>query len=148
MKLVDLNLLLYAIDEGAPAHDRAQAWLEEVLSGTEEVGFAWVVLLGFARLSTNGAVFEAPLAVDEALDLIDGWLAQPVATVVHPSERHAGNLRELLAPLGTAGNLTSDAHLAALAIEHGAELCSRDTDFARFPGLRWRDPLAARPGGS
>jgi toxin-antitoxin system PIN domain toxin len=142
VRLVDLNLLLYAIDEEAPAHERAKAWLEEALSGTEELGFAWVVLLGFVRLTTSPAVFEAPLGADEALDIVDGWLAQPVATVVDPSERHARNLRELLAPLGTAGNLTTDAHLAALAIEHGAELCSRDADFSRFPGLRWRDPLA------
>lgn len=142
MKLVDLNLLLYAIDEEAPTHETARPWLEELLSGTEEVGFAWVVLLGFVRLTTNPAVFETPLEVDEALDIVEGWLAQPVATLVQPSERHVQSLRELLGPLGTAGNLTTDAHLAALAIEHGAELCSRDADFSRFPGLRWRDPLA------
>ena len=143
MKLVDLSLLLYAIDERAPSHDRARAWLEDVLSGTEEVGFAWAVLLGFVRLSTSPAVFEAPLEAADALDVVDGWLAQPVAVVVDPSERHTRNLRDLLSPLGTAGNLTTDAHLAALAIEHGAELCSRDADFSRFPGLRWRDPLAS-----
>lgn len=142
MKLVDLNLLLHAVDEGSPAHAPARDWLEEILSGTEEVGFAWVVLLGFVRLTTNPAVFDAPLEVEEALDVVDDWLAQPVATVVEPSDRHSRSLRELLAPLGTAGNLTTDAHLAALAIEHGAELCSRDGDFARFPGLRWRDPLS------
>lgn len=141
MKLLDLNLLLYAIDEGASRHARARAWLEATLSGTEQVGFAWIVLLGFLRISTNAAVFGRPLESAEALDYLDGWLAQPVATVVQPTERHASHLRELLAPVGTAGNLTSDAHLAALAIEHGAELCSCDTDFARFPGLRWRDPL-------
>lgn len=141
MKLLDLNLLLYAIDEGAPRHDRARPWLEEALSGTEQIGFAWIVLLGFLRISTNPAVFERPLDPTEALDYLDGWLAQPVATVIHPTERHASNLGELLTAVGTAGNLTSDAHLAALAIEHGAELCSSDTDFARFPGLRWRDPL-------
>jgi len=142
VKLVDLNLLIYAIDEESPAHAAARGWLEEVLSGTEEVGFAWAVLLGFVRLTTNPAVFDAPLDADEALDVVEGWLAQPVATVVEPSERHTQNLRELLTVTGTAGNLTTDAHLAALAIEHGAELCSRDSDFSRFPGLRWRDPLA------
>ena len=141
MKLPDLNLLLYAIDEGTPHHGRARPWLEATLSGTEQVGFAWIVLLGFLRISTNPAIFERPLDPAEALDYLDGWLAQPVATVVHPTERHASRLRELLTAVGTAGNLTSDAHLAALAIEHGAELCSCDTDFARFPGLRWRDPL-------
>ena len=141
MKLLDLNLLLYAIDEGAPHHDRARPWLEETLSGTEQVGFAWIVLLGFLRISTNPVVFGRPLEPTEALDYLDGWLAQPVATTIQPTERHASHLRELLTPVGAAGNLTSDAHLAALAIEHGAELCSCDTDFARFPGLRWRDPL-------
>lgn len=142
MKLPDVNLLLYAIDADAKAHDPARAWLEETLSGTEEVGFAWTVLLGFARLSTNPRIFEDPLSIDEALDYIDGWLTQPVATLVEPTDRHAGLLRELLEPLGAGGNLVSDAHLAALAIEHGAELCSRDNDFARFSGVRWVDPLA------
>jgi hypothetical protein len=142
MKLPDVNLLLYAIDAEAKAHERARAWLEDTLSGTEEVGFAWAVLLGFARLSTNPRIYEDPLPVDEAFDFIDGWLAQPVATVVEPTSRHAGILCELLEPLGAGGNLVSDAHLAALAIEHGAELCSRDNDFARFSGVRWVDPLA------
>jgi toxin-antitoxin system PIN domain toxin len=141
VKLVDLNLLLYAIDEEALAHQPAKAWLEEVLSGTEEVGFAWVVLLGFLRLSTNPAVFERPLNPDEASDYLDGWLAQPVAAIVDPGSGHVTRLGDLLRGLGTAGNLTTDAHLAALAIEHGAELCSRDADFSRFPDLRWRDPL-------
>lgn len=142
MKLVDLNLLLYAVDTAAGPHERARAWLEETLSGTEAVGFAWVVLLGFARIATNPRIYEQPLAVDEALDLIDAWLAQPVSTVVEPTRRHAVVLRELLGPFGAGGNLVSDAHLAALAIEHGAELCSRDNDFARFGGVRWVDPLA------
>jgi toxin-antitoxin system PIN domain toxin len=142
VKVVDLNLLLYAIDEESPQHEIARPWLEDVLSGTEEIGFAWIVLLGFLRISTNPVILERPLAPEEALDCIDGWLAQPSATVIHPTERHATHLRELLEPLGTAANLTSDAHLAALAIEHGGELCSADTDFARFAGLRWDNPLA------
>lgn len=142
MKLPDLNLLLYAIDAESPRHERARDWLEGTLSGTEEVGFAWVVLLGFVRISTNPAIFAQPLALDEALDYVDGWLAQPVAAIVDPAAGHAGRLGELLALLGTAGNLTSDAHLAALAIEHGAELCSSDADFGRFEGLRWADPFA------
>jgi toxin-antitoxin system PIN domain toxin len=141
VKLPDLNLLLYAIDSEAAPHERARAWLEDVLSATEAVAFAWSVLLGFVRISTNPAVLVRPLEVEEALDYVDGWLSQPLAAVLHPGERHAVLLRELLAPLGAAGNLTSDAHLAALAIEHGAELCSHDADFSRFPGLRWHDPL-------
>jgi toxin-antitoxin system PIN domain toxin len=142
VKLTDVNLLLYALDADAPRHRAARRWLEEQLSGTETFAFTWVVLLAFVRLSTNPRVFEKPLEPAEAFDIVEGWLAQPCATVVHPTERHSALLRELLEPLGTAGNLTTDAHLAALAIEHGAELCSCDADFSRFPGLRWRDPLA------
>jgi len=142
VKLPDINLLLYAIDEGSPKHERARPWLEDVLSGPEQVAFCWAVLLGFLRISTNPAIFERPLEPSEALDYIDAWLDRPCATTVAPTVHHATLLRRLLAPLGAAGNLTSDAHLAALAIEHGAELCSSDTDFARFEGLRWRDPLS------
>jgi len=142
VRLTDVNLLLYAVDMSSPRHRAARRWLEERLSGTETFAFAWAVLLAFVRLTTNPRVFEAPLRSAEALDIVDGWLAHPCSTVVHPTERHAVILRELLEPLGTAGNLTSDAHLAALALEHGAELCSSDSDFSRFAGLRWVDPLA------
>ncbi len=142
MKILDANLLLYAVNEDAPLHQKARPWLESVLSGTETVGFAWNALLAFLRLSTRRAVFLQPLEVSAALALMDHWLQQPCSLVVHPGDRHLRILRELIAPLGTGGNLTSDAHLAALAIEHGAELCSSDTDFARFPSLHWRNPLA------
>lgn len=144
MKLVDANVLLYAVDEASPYNERAKRWCEEQLSGAETVAFAWTVLLAFVRLATNPRVFTTPLTLDEALDLVDSWLEQPPATVVHPTDRHSRLLRELLTSLGTAGNLTSDAHLAALSIEHGAELCSADADFARFPGIRWSNPLASR----
>ena len=143
MKLPDLNVLIYAIDEGSPRHERARSWLEKTLSGTEAVGLTWSVLLGFVRITTNPVILEAPLEPSEALDYIDGWLAQPCVTVISPTEHHTSLLRAFLEPLGAAGNLTSDAHLAALAVEHGAELCSCDTDFARFEGLRWSDPLAS-----
>lgn len=142
MKLVDANILIYAADASAPKHAQARRWLERELSGSETFAFAWQVLLAFLRLTTNARAFTSPFAPGEALDIVDGWLAQPNAAVVHPTDRHAALLRELLAPLGTAGNLVADVHLAALAIEHGAELCSSDTDFARFPGVRWRNPLA------
>lgn len=132
---------MYAFDEISPRHEPAREWLERTLSGSETVALAWATLVGFVRLSTHASLFERPLQVDRALDLLDGWLAQPCTTIVHPTRRHAAILRELLTPLGAAGNLTTDAHLAALAIEHGAELCSCDTDFARFTGLRWVDPL-------
>lgn len=146
MKLVDANLLLYAVDEGSPYHRAARRWLETQLSGAETVAFAWTVLLAFVRLSTNPRVFDDPLTPSDALDLVDSWLAQPNATVVHPTDRHPQLLRELLEPLGTAGNLASDAHLAALAVEHGAELCSLDRDFARFAGVNWIDPLRGDGG--
>jgi toxin-antitoxin system PIN domain toxin len=142
VKLPDVNLLLYAVDAEAPRHAPARAWLEDALSGTEEVAFAWAVLLGFIRISTNPAAFEDPMDADEAFGYVGEWLDRPVASTLAPGPHHFTLMRELLQPLGTAGNLTSDAHLAALAIENGAELCSSDTDFGRFPGLRWTDPLS------
>ncbi len=142
MKLLDANLLLYAADERSPRHAPARAWLERTLSGADTIGLTWLVLLAFVRVSTRASVFERPLDVSEAFDLVDSWLDQPCTTVLEPTNRHSAVLRALLQPLGTAGNLSGDAHLAAIAIEHGAEVCSCDTDFARFPGLRWTDPLA------
>lgn len=141
MKIPDANLLIYALDDTSARHKAARVWLDDTLSGTEDVGFAWVVLLAVLRLTTKASIFTKPLGLDQALDVIDGWLAQPCVSIVHPTARHPAILRGLLAPLGTAGNLTTDAHLAALAIEYGAELCSCDADFSRFPGLRWRDPI-------
>ena len=141
MKVIDLNLLVYAVDASSSRHERARTWLEATLSGSETVALPWVVLLGFLRLSTRAAVFSDPLSAQEALDIVDGWLEQPSVTVIAPGHRHAAVLRELLAHFGTAGNLVTDAHLAALAIEHSAELCSADADFSRFPGVRWVDPL-------
>ena len=148
MIVTDLNLLLYAYDSCSPRHEPAKAWLEERLSGEEALGFAWTVLLGFVRLVTNARVFEAPLTVSESLDVVDAWLEAPSATVLHPGPRHHVLLRQLLEPTGTAGNLTTDAHLAALALEHGAELQSVDADFSRFPGLRWSNPLRITPGSA
>ena len=105
------------------------------------MALAWAVVLAFVRVTTKPQVMAQPFSVDEALDVVDGWLARPNVVVVHPTDRHATILRELLVPFGTGGNLTTDAHLAALSIEHGAELCSSDADFSRFPGVRWHDPL-------
>lgn len=136
MRISDVNLLLYAYDASSPKHRAAGDWLASELSGSQTFAFAWVVLLAFLRLGTDPRVFAEPLAPGEALDLIDSWLAVPCTTVVDPTQRHTAVLRDLLAPLGTAGNLTTDAHLAALAIEHGAELCSCDADFSRFARLR------------
>lgn len=141
MKLLDANLLLYAVNKDAPLHRRARAWLEGVLSGGESVAFSWNVILAFLRLTTRPGLFQHPLPAQRAFEVVAAWLEQPPATVIHPGPKHLAILRSLLAPLGTGGNLTSDAHLAALALEHGAELCSCDADFARFPGLKWRNPL-------
>jgi toxin-antitoxin system PIN domain toxin len=141
--LSDANLLIYAVDATSPRHEAARGWLERELSGVETFAFAWSVLLAFVRLVTHPAVFARPLTVGQAFDHVDEWLAQPSATVLHPTDRHAVIVRELLEPLGAAGNLVTDAHLAALAIEHGATLASSDRDFGRFARLRWVDPLAA-----
>jgi toxin-antitoxin system PIN domain toxin len=141
MKLLDANLLLYAVNKDAPLHAKAKAWLETTLSGRETVAFSWNVILAFVRLTTRPGLFRNALSPERAFDLVAAWLDQPSATVVNPGPRHLAILRGLLTSLGTGGNLTSDAHLAALAIEQNAELCSCDADFARFAGLNWRNPL-------
>jgi hypothetical protein len=141
MKLLDANLLLYAVNKDAPLHAKAKAWLETTLSGRETVAFSWNVILAFVRLTTRPGLFRNALSPERAFDLVADWLDQPSATVVNPGPRHLAILRGLLTSLGTGGNLTSDAHLAALAIEQNAELCSCDADFARFAGLDWRNPL-------
>jgi toxin-antitoxin system PIN domain toxin len=134
---------MYAVDRTAPEHPTALSWWNATLSGSETVGLAWVVLLGFVRLTTHVRVVRSPLEPGAALDYIDRWLAHPITTVVEPTGRHPAVLRDLLSRAGTAGNLVSDAHLAALAIEHGAVLCSADRDFGRFAGLDWTNPLAS-----
>ncbi|MHB8620627.1 MAG: TA system VapC family ribonuclease toxin [Chloroflexota bacterium] len=135
MVIVDVNVLLYAVNESMPQHVRARRWVEEALSGNESIGFAWVVLLAFVRIATLPALFPEPLGATAALDLVDGWLGARPAVVVQPAVRHASVLRGLLAECGTAGNLVTDAHLAALSLEHGARICSFDRDFSRFPGV-------------
>jgi uncharacterized protein len=142
VKLIDANVLIYAVNEDAPQHPKARAWLEKTLSGSEPVAFEWTVLLAFLRLSTRSAVFPRPLTPAQAIEIMDSWLAQPCAEIIDPAERHLEVLARLLEPLGTAGNLTADAHLAAIALEFGAELCSCDSDFSRFPGVRWTNPIA------
>ena len=137
MKVPDVNVLLYAEDEAAAHHDRARAWLESSLSEPEPTGFTWLALTGFLRLATSAAVYPRPLAPREALDVIDEWLEHPATTVVAPGAEHRRILRRLLEESGTAGNLTSDAHLAAIAIESAATLASFDADFHRFEALRF-----------
>ncbi len=141
MILVDVNILIYATNKDAPLHARARRWWEAAISGNETVGLSWNVLLAFLRVTTRPGLFLHPLPLATAFDWMDAWTEQPSTSILHPGPRHAVILRDLLLPLGTGGNLTSDAHLAALALEHRAELCSADADFQRFPGLRWRNPL-------
>ncbi|MGI9302912.1 MAG: type II toxin-antitoxin system VapC family toxin [Gammaproteobacteria bacterium] len=142
MILVDANLLIYAIDADSPHHQQARQWLETVLSGDEETGFAWIVILAFIRITTHSRIMRAPLDPARAIGFIDEWLEQPGARTVSPGEKHWPVLRNLLESSGTAANLTSDAHLAALALEHGCTIYSADHDFNRFPGLKHVNPVA------
>lgn len=141
MILPDVNLLIYAHNESVAQHPRARAWWVDLLEREQPVGVPWAVALGFVRLVTHPRVLTAPLSPNTALAIVEGWLAQPAVSVLEPGPRHLTILARLFEVTGVAASLTTDAHLAALAIEHQAELCSNDLDFARFPGLRWRNPL-------
>ena len=143
MFLVDANILVYAVDADSPGHREARSWVEKAFSGAETIGLPWIVLLAFLRLTTRTGILRRPLSVDAALDYVGEWLELPPVRVLHPTEAHWGVLSTLLRGLGSAGNLTSDAHVAALAIEHGAKICSADRDFLRFPGVELVDPLNA-----
>ncbi len=140
MKLVDANVLLYSVAADAPQHADAKRWLDTSLSETEAIGFSWGVMLAFLRVSTRAAAFADPFTVEEAVARIDAWLSQPPAVVVQPTRRHLGLVSGLLQSVGTAGNLVTDADLAALALEHGATVVSFDSDFGRFQGVRWATP--------
>lgn len=140
MRLVDANVLLYAVNTSSPEHARARAWIEAALDGDEPIGFAWPVILAFLRLATHPAVFARPLGVEAAVATVRAILARPPATPIEPTARHLDVLAALLRECGTAGNLVSDAHLAALAIEYDAAIVSFDADFARYQGVRWERP--------
>jgi uncharacterized protein len=135
MVLVDVNVLVYVVNRNASQHASAARWLQHALAGNETVGFAWSVLLGFLRISTLRAAFPRPLDAEQAFGVVDDWLAAPSATIVQPTTQHARILRSLLNETGTAGNLVVDAHLAALALEHGARICSFNRDFLRSRGV-------------
>jgi uncharacterized protein len=137
----DINVLLYATNNDAPLHAAASKWWRSALSGSESIGMAWLVVLGFVRIATNHRIFPRPLAPGDALAIADDWMHASPVVMLGPTDRHWGIFKELIVVAGAAGNLTSDAHLAALAIEHGATLCSTDRDFGRFAGLRWKNPL-------
>lgn len=140
MRVIDANVLLHAYNPSAPLHHEARQWLEAALSEDEPIGIPWVVLLAFLRIATSARAVARPLPVDRACETVDRLLSYPPVRVVEPGPEHWRHLRRLLHELGSAGNMTTDAHLAALAIEHGATLVSYDHDFSRFGFLRWERP--------
>lgn len=149
MILVDANLLVYAHVRAFAQHERAREWLDERLNGAAPVGLPWQSLVAFLRLTTNPRVFAQPEPAGDAWRQVVAWLDSERAWIPQPSERHREILGELVAAPGIKANLVHDAHLAALAIEHGLILCSTDGDFARFPELRWENPLlAAKSAGA
>jgi len=141
--LIDANLLIYAVDRDAPRHRAARRWLESVFSGTTAVGLAWIVILAFLRITTRTGLLRRPLTPEQALGYVESWLEQPYVEAVGPGHGHWPLLRGLLHASGTAGNLTADAHLAAMALERAATVCSSDNDFKRFPGVEHVNPLEA-----
>ena len=142
MIVPDVNLLLYAHDSASPRYQAAREWWEALMNGTETVGLPWIAILGFIRISTHAKILDNPLDVGGACRRVRSWLDRPQTVLIHPGTRHADILFGLIEAVGMAGNLTTDAHLAALAIEHQAEMHSTDADMARFPGLRWTNPLS------
>ena len=144
MIIPDINLLMYAYNKAVPVHPEAARWWESCLNGQEPVALPWVVCAGFIRLMTHPRVLENPRTVGEAAECVREWRGRPVVLTIEPGRNFERLFLGYLEKLGTAGNLTTDAYLAALAVEHQAELHSNDHDFHRFPGLRWRNPLMAR----
>ncbi len=142
MILIDTNLLLYSHDTSAAQHAGARSWLEKMLSSGEPVALAWVTILAFVRVGTSARMLREPLEMPEAISIVNDWLALPNVSIPHPGERHWEILSDLLSRFQVWGGLVTDAHLAALAIEHGCTLCTNDRDFSRFEGLRVQYPLA------
>jgi len=142
MTLVDANVLLYAYNASDPRHAKARSWVEQAFSGHEPVRLAWLTVLAFVRIATNPRAFVHPLTLAQATAIVSTWLALPNVGLLEPTERHWGILSDLLVRTQARADLVSDAHLAALAIEHGAAVATTDRDFTRFPGLRLVDPLA------
>jgi toxin-antitoxin system PIN domain toxin len=141
MILPDVNLLIYAYNSVDPRYERARSWWEAAVEGPVPVGLAWPAISGFIRLMTHPRVLTTPMNVDDATRRVRTWLDHPNITVLQPGKRFASLFLHALNALGAAGNMTTDAYLASLAIEHQAELHSNDADFSRFPGLRWSNPL-------
>ena len=141
MIVPDLNLLVYAYNDGVPNHEPARRWWEDLVNGTERVGVPWVVSTGFVRLMTHPSVLVRPATATEAVDYVREWFRFPHVAPVNPGAEHLALLRRNLAAAGVGANLVTDSHIAAVAMEYQAEVHSNDTDFSRFPGLRWRNPL-------
>lgn len=141
MIVPDSNLLIYAVNTDSRFHDRSRDWWTAALNGEESVGLSWLTLLAFLRVSTHPQLFPRPLAVDQALSAIEGWLGSPVVRLLHPTERHPQVMRSLLHHGGASGDLVNDAHIAALALEFGGVVYSADADFGRFDIVRWVNPL-------
>jgi len=139
--LLDANLLIYAYDSVAPEHTRARIWLERTLSSSEVVGLSWITILAFLRISTSRRYESHPMSTEEAASVVSSWVSLPNIVLVSPAQQHWRILNDLLAKSRARGALLMDAHLAALAIEHGATLCTNDRDFLRFPGLKLEFPL-------
>jgi toxin-antitoxin system PIN domain toxin len=140
--LVDANILLYAEDSLNPRNQQARIWWDGLLSRTEPVCLCWTVLSAFIRIGTNPRVFDHPLSLEQALTRVQSWLDQPCTRVVRPTEQHWAIFQKMLTDGQAVANLVTDAHLAALAVEHGCELASTDSDFARFPKLKWSNPIS------
>lgn len=140
--LIDANLLLFAVDSAAPDHDRASEWLTDQINGERPVGIPWESLTAFVRIATHPRASDRPMAPPDAWAFVTDWLAAPTVWIPAPTERHADVLGGLVIKYRVAGNLLPDAHLAAIAIQHGLEVCSADTDFSRFAEIRWHNPLA------
>lgn len=141
MIIPDINLLIYAHNDQAPEHAKARAWWEGLLNGKVPVGLPWISISGFIRLMTHPRVLTQPLDIHQAISHVRSWLAQPPVRILQPGSSFESLFLNYLVQLGSGGNLTTDAQLAALAVEHQAQLHSCDVDFSRFPGLRWVNPL-------
>ncbi len=152
MKVVDANVLIYAVNQDATHHEDSKRWLDLALNGADTVGFTWNAMLAFIRLTTHPSIFPSPLSVDEATEQLERWLSSPNAKILEPGPAHLATLAALLNQAGAGGNLTNDAHLAAIALDNHASLATFDNDFSRFPGISWQTPTellkqARRPAG-